>query len=39
VKILREALAFGDNNDGMVLFVSGSRSVLSVNNEGAYPLE
>ncbi len=28
-----QALAFGDNNDGMALFVSGGRSVLAVNNE------
>jgi len=28
-----QALAFGDNNDGMSLFVSGNRSVLAVNNE------
>ena len=28
-----QELAFGDNNDGMALFVSGNRNVLAVNNE------
>jgi len=28
-----QAMAFGDNNDGMALFVSGTRSILAVNNE------
>ena len=28
-----QALAFGDNNDGMELFIKGNRSILAVNNE------
>jgi len=28
-----QALAFGDNNDGMALFSAGGRSILAVNNE------
>lgn len=28
-----QELAFGDNNDGMALFVSGGKNVLAVNNE------
>ena len=28
-----QELAFGDNNDGMVLFTDGGRSILAVNNE------
>ena len=28
-----QALAFGDNNDGMELFTTGGRSILAVNNE------
>ncbi|MEM8975668.1 MAG: PhoX family phosphatase [Pseudomonadota bacterium] len=32
-----QALAFGDNNDGMSLFAHNGRSILAVNNEYANP--